>query len=154
MFVSMRYLAHPGIAAFIAESLLVHHQPRYFFEYLFMVADTVPREQMEKNIVLKVLVELKQQLKPVNSVQAFKVLFDMIDVSSYCLYRYLFLLIQDVMESVVLLLFRGKFAHKQCKSGNRKMTSLEIAKMKHLPWTHGKWKTRNSSRPSIVHWTT
>lgn len=114
MFVSMRYLAHPGIAAFIAESLLVHHHPRYFFEYLFMVADTVPREQMEKDIVLKVLVELKQQLEPVSSVQAFKVLFDMIDVSYYCTCRYLVLLIQDYMESVVLLLFHEKFAHKQC----------------------------------------
>lgn len=113
MFVSMRYLAHPGIAAFIAESLLVHHQPRYFFEYLFMVADTVPREQMEKNIVLKVLFELKQQLEPVNSVQAFKVLFDMIDVSNYCIYHNLVLLIQDYTESVVLLLFREKFAHTQ-----------------------------------------
>lgn len=112
MFVSMRYLAHPGIAAFIAESLLVHHQPRYFFEYLFTVADTVPREQMEKDIVLKVLAELKQQLEPVSSVEAFKVLFDMIDVSTSILdssFPHL-----KLSGSVVLLLYRGKVAHKQC----------------------------------------
>lgn len=42
IFVSMRYLAHPGIAAFIAESLLVHLQARCFVEYLIMVTDAVP----------------------------------------------------------------------------------------------------------------
>ena len=82
MFVSMRYLTHPGIAAFIAESLLVHHQGRYFFEYLFMVADTVPREYLERDVVLKVLSELRKQLTPVNNVEAYKLLFEMIDVSA------------------------------------------------------------------------
>lgn len=82
MFVSMRYLAHPGIAAFIAESLLVHHEARFFFEYIFMVADTVSVELLEKDLVLKVLAELRQQLEPVQNVEAFKLLFDMIDVSS------------------------------------------------------------------------
>lgn len=81
IFVSMRHLAHPGIAAFIAESLLVHLQARYFVEYLIMVTDTVPRELLENDIVLNVLAELKQQLEPVYDVEAFKVLLDMIDVS-------------------------------------------------------------------------
>lgn len=50
-----------------------------------MVADTVSMELLEKDLVLKVLAELRQQIEPVKSVEAFKLLFDMIDVSAIVL---------------------------------------------------------------------